>query len=51
MTDEELSKYFMTIFLKTFVNYQKKREDNAEKPRLCLTEEEEEGLLGWERLE
>jgi hypothetical protein len=50
MTEEELSKYYMTLFLKTFSSYDKFVVENATKP-LCLTEEEEGALLEWERLE
>jgi hypothetical protein len=49
MTEEELSKYFLTLFLKTFVSYEKRREEEATKP-LCLTDQEE-SFLEWVKLE
>lgn len=52
MTEEELSQFFLSIFLKQFKNYEKRREI-AIKPLLCLTEEEEEEELSqeWVKLE
>jgi hypothetical protein len=46
---DKLSGFFLSIILQQFKNYEKRREETANKP-LCLTEEEEL-FQEWDKLE